>query len=97
MAELAPGETAREIRGSHRNGIWLRYFEELYHSIDLGIGATMTTRDDGTLLASYPVDTPPEAGPSHVASFASAPASPASGQPVARRNPTAPRFPFSAG
>ena len=62
-------------------GIWLRYFEELYHSIDLGIGATMTLyRDDGTLLASYPVDIAARGRTySHVASFASTPANPASG------------------
>ena len=60
-------------------GIWLRYFEELYHSIDLGIGATMTLyRDDGTLLASYPVDIAARGRTySHVASFALTPTDPA--------------------
>jgi len=57
--------------------VWLRYFEELYHSIDLGTGATMTLyRDDGTLLASYPANVAASGLPfSRVASFASNPAS----------------------
>ena len=70
-------------------GIWQRYFEELYHSIDLGMGATMALyRDDGTLLASYPVNA--AAGGraySHVAAFASASTSPASGLLRSARGP----------
>lgn len=54
--------------------VWLRYFEELYHSIGLGTGATMALyRNDGTLLASYPVNAAARGRTfSHVASFVSA-------------------------
>lgn len=65
------------------------YFEELYHSIDLGMGATIALyRDDGMLLASYPVNMAASSrAAGRPAVVIAMPATPADGLPHSTREP----------